>query len=103
MIEITYAAAMQLRAMLRSAGVVGVPAVRVRGADRHARGALFEIVIEDRAEAGDRVGEGRGIRFYLDDPTSSALGGSVLDVDGNEFVFRFGVAREELERRPAPR
>lgn len=99
MVELTLAAAMQLRTMLRAVGVVGLPGVRIRpglagedspvGAPAGPRPAdRVEIVIEDRAEAGDRVGESRGIRLYLDPVVASVVGDAVLDLDGTDFVLR---------------
>lgn len=92
MIELTLAAAMHLRSMLRAQGVVGAPGVRLRA---HAGGPAgppgdprLEILIEDRPEAGDAVTESRGIRFYLDPAVASLVGRGVLDLVGGDFVVR---------------
>ena len=82
-VEPTLQAALTLTARLRSAGVVGMPGVRVKGS-----GDRFELVVEDRPEPGDSINEARGIRFYLDDATSRTLGKVTLDADGDEFVLR---------------
>lgn len=76
---------MQLRALVRTAGVVGMPAVRVRAHDGDDR---FDLVIEDRMQPGDEINESRGIRFYVDDRTASSLGEVMLDLEGQDFVLR---------------
>lgn len=68
-------------------GVVGVPGVRVRTAEGRGAG-VFQLVVEDRPEPGDEVRESRGIRFFLDAQTASALAGAVLDLEGLDLVFR---------------
>jgi Fe-S cluster assembly iron-binding protein IscA len=85
-IEATLAAATQLRVLVRSAGVQGVPCVRIRKAT--ARGSDdFELVVEDRRGQGDEVYESRGIRFYMDTDTVHQLRKVMLDLQGREFVL----------------
>jgi Fe-S cluster assembly iron-binding protein IscA len=84
-VDVTLAASMQLRALVRSAGVAGMPGVRVRARD----GVVdFDISIEDRMQPGDEISESRGIRFYIDDGTASTLGEVMLDLEGEQFVLR---------------
>jgi Fe-S cluster assembly iron-binding protein IscA len=82
LIEITLAAASQLRGLVRTAGVVGLPGVRLL-----LRGGAAELVIEDRRGADDVVNEARGIRFYLDAGAVSELSGRTLDLEGTSFVL----------------
>lgn len=81
MIDITIDAALQLRAMLRAAGVVGMPAVRIK-----AEAESCDILFEDRGMPGDEINESRGIRFYVDDATAASMGDVTLDLEGREFV-----------------
>lgn len=69
------------------AGVAEGHGIRIRPAPGRGPDA-FELVVEDRREAGDEVQELRGISFYLDAGAASALRGAVLDLDGLDFVFR---------------
>ncbi|HVL80240.1 MAG TPA: hypothetical protein VM840_01445 [Actinomycetota bacterium] len=84
--EATLAAATQLRVLVRSSGVEGVPGVRVRRAQARGPDDL-ELVVEDRREPGDEVLESRGIRFYMDAATAAELRNTTLDLSGRAFVF----------------
>ncbi|HVE92524.1 MAG TPA: hypothetical protein VNE62_09545 [Actinomycetota bacterium] len=87
MIEVTVAAATQIRLMARAAGVEGVPGVRImravgRGSDS------FELIVEDRRQDNDVVVESRGIRFYLDADAAALVQQARLVLEDREFVLR---------------
>lgn len=87
MVDVTAAAAARLWQAVRAAGVLGMPRIRVRPASERGPDD-FELVSEDRREAGDEVREIRGIRFYLAPDVARALGRVELDLTDDQFVFR---------------
>lgn len=99
MVDVTLAAAVQLRSMVRAAGVAGLPGVRIRIGPHDRPADDFELLIEDRAVPGDEINEARGIRFYVDTPTGEAIGRVTVDLEGTDFVLRSMPA--ELQHEPA--
>lgn len=92
MVDVSLAASMRLRGLVRAAGVIGMPAIRVRSGAAQGRPDDVEMVIEDRGMPGDEINESRGLRFYMDDRTVSSLGDVVLDLEGDDFVVRANLA-----------
>lgn len=85
MVTATLDAATQLRFLLRSAGVVGIPGIRIKTSSRGIE--VMELLIEDRRGPDDDVYESRGIRFYLDFAARTAMRDVTLDFTERDFVL----------------